>query len=228
MIKFFRSIRKKLIDENKIGKYLKYAIGEIILVVLGILIALAINTLNENRKQANVEQEFIDGIKSDLVQDKAYILTIIELADEKDSLYNLLGKDLISLYDSDRARLDQLLQAYFYTQRTFYPISGSFQAAIASNQISQFRNKSFSAAVTKLYNSTYARLMDNSGIADNKWHYLTQEYGEIRRTGHLRDKSPEELNVFLDNIFNFNYSMNYYRNNLQNTVDEIDRLLAEY
>ena len=151
MIRFFRSIRKKLMDENKIGKYLKYAIGEIILVVLGILIALAINTWNENRKQVNVEQEFIEGIKSDLEQDKSYILTIIALAEEKDSLYNLMGNDLIGLYESDRARLDELLQAYFYTQRTFYPISGSFQAAIASNQISQFRNKSFSAAVTKLY-----------------------------------------------------------------------------
>jgi hypothetical protein len=43
MIKFFRSIRRNLISGGKIGKYLKYAIGEIVLVVLGILIALSIN-----------------------------------------------------------------------------------------------------------------------------------------------------------------------------------------
>jgi len=50
MIKFFRKIRQNLLMENKTGKYLKYAIGEIILVVIGILIALSINNWNERRK----------------------------------------------------------------------------------------------------------------------------------------------------------------------------------
>ena len=49
MIKFFRRIRQQLLTENKFGKYLKYAIGEIILVVIGILIAIQINTWNENK-----------------------------------------------------------------------------------------------------------------------------------------------------------------------------------
>jgi len=49
MIKFFRQIRKTLISENKTGKYFKYAIGEILLVVIGILIAFSINTWNQNR-----------------------------------------------------------------------------------------------------------------------------------------------------------------------------------
>ena len=50
MIKFFRKLRYKSMEENKTGKYLKYAIGEIILVVIGILIALSINNWNELRK----------------------------------------------------------------------------------------------------------------------------------------------------------------------------------
>ena len=50
MIKFFRNIRQNLLIENKTGKYLKYAIGEIFLVVIGILIALQINNWNEDRK----------------------------------------------------------------------------------------------------------------------------------------------------------------------------------
>ncbi|MCB0461581.1 MAG: DUF6090 family protein [Flavobacteriaceae bacterium] len=50
MIKFFRHIRKSLLMENKTGKYFKYAIGEIVLVVIGILIALSINNWNEKRK----------------------------------------------------------------------------------------------------------------------------------------------------------------------------------
>ncbi len=57
MIKFFRKIRYDLMDKNKTGKYLKYAIGEIILVVIGILIALSINNWNENRKSKRVADE---------------------------------------------------------------------------------------------------------------------------------------------------------------------------
>ena len=51
MIKFFKHIRKSLLMENKTGKYFKYAIGEIVLVVIGILIALQINNWNEKRLQ---------------------------------------------------------------------------------------------------------------------------------------------------------------------------------
>lgn len=55
MIKFFRKIRQNLLSENKFSKYLIYAIGEIILVVIGILIALSINNWNEKRKYKNLE-----------------------------------------------------------------------------------------------------------------------------------------------------------------------------
>ena len=51
MIKFFRNIRRSLLSEGKTSKYLKYAVGEIVLVVIGILIALQINNWNEHRKE---------------------------------------------------------------------------------------------------------------------------------------------------------------------------------
>jgi len=70
MIKFFRKIRQNLLMENKTGKYLKYAIGEIILVVIGILIALQINNWNENRKIQKLETEIYKELKSDLLQTK--------------------------------------------------------------------------------------------------------------------------------------------------------------
>jgi len=59
MIKFFRKIRQNLLIENKTGKYFKYVIGEIILVVIGILIALQINNWNENRKHKNKKHKYI-------------------------------------------------------------------------------------------------------------------------------------------------------------------------
>ena len=70
MIKFFRPIRKDLTEKNKTGKYLKYAIGEIILVVIGILIALSINNWNEENKNKKAEQNFYKEILNDLEKDK--------------------------------------------------------------------------------------------------------------------------------------------------------------
>ena len=66
MIKFFRKIRQRLLKENDFRKYLLYAIGEIFLVVLGILIALQINNANEDRKQRRLELDYLQNLKTDL------------------------------------------------------------------------------------------------------------------------------------------------------------------
>ena len=63
MFRFFRTIRLRLLGENKISKYLLYALGEIILVVIGILIALRINNWNENRKLYQEEKATIASLK---------------------------------------------------------------------------------------------------------------------------------------------------------------------
>ena len=77
MIKFFRHIRQRLLSENKFSKYLLYAIGEIILVVIGILIALQINTWNETKKNAQQEQliltQLLAEYESNLQQIKSKI-----------------------------------------------------------------------------------------------------------------------------------------------------------
>ena len=67
MIKFFRKIRQSLLFENKFSKYLIYAIGEIILVVIGILIALQINNLNEDRKNRIAEIQMLTNISNELI-----------------------------------------------------------------------------------------------------------------------------------------------------------------
>lgn len=66
MFTLFRRIREKLIDSGSITRYLLYAVGEILLVVIGILIALQVNNLNENRKVANEEQAILVQLLEDL------------------------------------------------------------------------------------------------------------------------------------------------------------------
>ena len=69
MIKFFRKIRQRLLTENKFSKYLFYAIGEIVLVVIGILIALSINNWNENRKLRTEEIKALENFKISIGSD---------------------------------------------------------------------------------------------------------------------------------------------------------------
>jgi hypothetical protein len=73
MIRLFRTIRQKLLSENSYGIYLLYASGEVILVVVGILLALQIDTWSENKKTQNELTEILDEIYEDLVLDSSSI-----------------------------------------------------------------------------------------------------------------------------------------------------------
>ena len=71
MIKFFRKIRQQLLTDNRFSKYLLYASGEIVLVVIGILIALQINNYNQKGKDINKEQFYLNALFEELKQDTA-------------------------------------------------------------------------------------------------------------------------------------------------------------
>ena len=77
MIKFFRKIRYNLMEQNKTGKYLKYAIGEIVLVVIGILIALQFNTWNEQRKIKIEERILLTAVLKNLELDSLTISNVL-------------------------------------------------------------------------------------------------------------------------------------------------------
>ena len=83
MIKFFRNIRKQLLGEGKTGKYFKYAIGEILLVVIGILIALQINNWNEQQKDNKLEQEYYCRLMEDVILDEEKINTLLAASQER-------------------------------------------------------------------------------------------------------------------------------------------------
>jgi len=92
MIPFFRRIRKKMADDNKPLKYARYAIGEIVLVVIGILIALYINNWNEDRIQANELEGLKKGIANAISSDIKYLNLIKsgrkDIGEKADSIFN--------------------------------------------------------------------------------------------------------------------------------------------
>ncbi|MEE9429814.1 MAG: DUF6090 family protein [Melioribacteraceae bacterium] len=99
MIKFFRKIRKSLLSEGKTGKYFKYAIGEILLVVIGILIALQLNNWNDNNNKIKIGKRYLIEMKSEL-QDDALKLDgrIIRLKNDLENQETALNtKDITKL-----------------------------------------------------------------------------------------------------------------------------------
>ena len=100
MIKFFRKIRQNLLTENKTGKYFKYAVGEIILVVIGILIALQINTSSQQKTNRDHIESILKSVYYNLESDMANpINRYIGFCEFKDSLNNLLLTQDLSFKD---------------------------------------------------------------------------------------------------------------------------------
>lgn len=83
MISLFRKIRQKLLSQNRVTRYLIYALGEILLVVIGILIALQVNNWNEIRKQRQVELKYFYNLKNDLLADQDRLDHLVEIAKGK-------------------------------------------------------------------------------------------------------------------------------------------------
>lgn len=227
MIKFFRKIRQNLLMENKTGKYLKYALGEIVLVVIGIMIALQINNWNENRKFTYAQNIFLNGIKADLQNDKEFIEEVLSNINPKIEVFELLNKEG-EVYFINRVITDSLLSIYLFSgQRTFYPVSGTYLSAVAGNKINAFEQKEVIQNIIKLYSSTYARLVDNGEILDERWSGLSKIYSHERRTNQFSNLNTDKLSLVLDDIYFHYLQMIWYKNILNNTIAEIEQVLRE-
>lgn len=87
-MKFFKHARQRLLANNKFDKYLAYALGEIVIVILGILFAIRINNWNEQRKEEKLQKIYLKQLLLDLETDKAYYHSTIDLMEEEARKYN--------------------------------------------------------------------------------------------------------------------------------------------
>lgn len=147
MIKFFSKIRYSLIKQNKSGKYFKYAIGEIILVVIGILIALSINNWNENRKNSIKEIQFLEGFKNDLMANKTELNRVIKKAEitsnSSDSILKLKRRELESLGIKSFVRF--MMDATGFT--VYQTQEGTIQGIMGSGNLDVISNDSIRLAI---------------------------------------------------------------------------------
>ena len=156
MLTFFRRIRKGLLGDGSTSKYLLYALGEITLVVIGILIALQINNLNEDRQRKNKEVDILYSLRSGLEQD------LLDL-DQNILLHSRIAKSCIILFDhmeSDSPYNDslamhfgnsvQLYSIFVHTTSAFQTLK-SYGVHLISNEL--LRN-----GVIELYDGKYSYL----------------------------------------------------------------------
>ena len=139
MIRFFRKIRQKLLFGNKLGKYLLYAIGEILLVVIGILIALQINNQNDLRKERIKEIHYLENIKTDLninllEMDRYLDIRTESIEGAKRILGHFEGKPITdySAFNADGVRIYNW-QKFWQNNNTFQELVNSGNLALISN-----------------------------------------------------------------------------------------------
>lgn len=142
MIKFFRNIRRKLASENKVSAYLRYSIGEIVLVVIGILIALSINNWNEEQKKLKIKKSYIENLINDLQKD-----TVQLNASLKFNINQLSTADsIMSFFNDPNTDANAVLNRYLNTPgfmglrviNTYN--SNTFNLLISSGNIDLFSN----------------------------------------------------------------------------------------
>ncbi|GAA4806607.1 DUF6090 family protein [Litoribaculum gwangyangense] len=153
MIKFFRRIRQRLLSENKFSKYVIYALGEIILVVIGILIALQINNWNEQRKQNQLEIVYIDRLHNELSKD---IITFsneiqrLERNNEKIIKFTNALKDDIQ-NDSLFVTLTNEFMIFGTTYPMFNPSTSTFEDLSSTGNLSVISNTEIRDSIVKHY-----------------------------------------------------------------------------
>lgn len=197
MIKFFKKVRYNLMETGKTSKYLKYAVGEILLVVIGILIALAANNWNENRKTAKKEITYYNRLISNL----NYDISLYKQIMQKDTLLlkslsvienNLINNNTFSFKD----RSKNLTDGYrFTTNRT------TIDNLISSGQIETLRSHFLVENIFTYYRTTQNidKGIDNS-ISNYNRNTLTPIIINSRYQNPLnKSTKTEETNINLLN-----------------------------
>ena len=227
MIKFFRKIRQRMLTENKFSKYLIYAIGEIILVVVGILIALGINNWNDANNLTNKETTLLIEMKSNLESDLEGLKWDIN-KNEK-----LLKANRIVLKSLNNSVYHDSLNLYYtwIKGNTVFVKNTSAFKNLESFGLDIIKNDSLRIKITNLYSTRYEYIRYIEQVRDEKFQY-EQIIPQI--TKHLRLSSEnlyEPINVdelSLNNEFKSVIKLNCdMRNYIITIYKDIEKTITE-
>ena len=148
-MKFFRKIRRSLISDGKTIRYLKYAIGEIILVVIGILIALSINNWNQKRIQHKEELKYYTNIKRQLLEDNQVIRNNIDF---NQFYYEQYQFAIELIENNDKSKLDSLgiIAVNLLEYSDFHQETNAYQSLVNSGEIKLLNNQEIIEGLQRL------------------------------------------------------------------------------
>lgn len=152
MVRFFRKIRQNLLSKSELSKYLFYAVGEIILVVIGILIALQINTWNQTKVDIKNEEKFLFEIKENLAEDLQKIDTLL-LANKRKLISIDTAYHFLSLIDTQpmMGRKFSYQMPIITNLRLFKPTKVAFSNITATGKIDLLRSDPLRKEISRYY-----------------------------------------------------------------------------
>ncbi len=181
MLKLFRKIRQNFIQEGNLKRYLVYAIGEILLVVVGILIAVQINNWNEQRKENKLEQSYYCKLLEDVVQDIEQIHN--QIIKTKDRL--LGANEMLNLLQAENPPIEELMQknlrAISLITYTFRPSLATYEDLKSSGNLKILRDHEVKKQVTDYYSMLDGMIdvMDTNADGTVALFYSKDDYAEI-------------------------------------------------
>ena len=193
MIKFFRHIRRSLIQKNKMGKYFKYAIGEIILVVIGILIALQINNWNEGKKIRKVELGLLFQLRDELQKDTLALSSFIRREERRNHASNAVVKAL----KEDLPFTDSLATHFESTHGiSLIQLNNAAYNTINSKGIFIISNKELRKEVQELYSSIqlFQNFLEKSNNESSRYLNPFQQELQIVKPYPFNGKTNQPLN----------------------------------
>src|SRR5210317_983574 len=154
MIKFFRLIRQRLLREKKLKQYFFYAIGEILLVVIGILIAVGIGEWRQNIIKKRELNNYYEGLSYDLNQDKLRLENLIVLFEKaSNGIIEEIDKMQDPNYNKDSLYSNVSSWMVYVTE--FTPNKPTFTEILSSGKLQLFKNENIKKQVLKVYSNLY-------------------------------------------------------------------------
>ncbi len=175
MIKFFRKIRQRFIAEGKTTQYLKYAAGEIVLVVIGILIALQLNIGRENQKKAALETGYLKGILNDLDQD---INDLNGLMEKDTSQFTAFTQVLRAFTDTSIDVHSMGFLKHLGTAWGFHSFNGNsivFQDMKSSGSVHLIKSDELRFSILEYYNDCEVVISNQNGLRKTTTHNFINE-----------------------------------------------------
>ncbi|MBN3520966.1 hypothetical protein JYB62_13235 [Algoriphagus lutimaris] len=154
MISFFRKIRQKLFQQNRLTRYLAYALGEILLVVIGILIALQLNIQKELAEEKKETEQLLIGVQADLKLEAERIDFLIDFYGE---ITDGIQKVLLN-YQGKEINTNKELGQYFlntFEFRKFFKYNTSYQTLYGSGLLQGIEDKKLSEEIITYYSIQY-------------------------------------------------------------------------